>query len=210
MSPKFPMKVWHDKAGLLMQCKSASDDSTRLLMTFSGKVCNDKAASILIDSGATHNFVDAKYAKKSNMHVLPESGQVSCAGNAVASIQGYTKIHLDLQSFHGMVKMYVIDLPQDNDTDLILGQTWLTDHQASLDYADKCVKFIKEGKKLSLTCQDLPMFSNEVPLLNLTQLKREMRKENNVACTVFVHAASHGNAGGEEEISIQLRKVLGL
>ena len=59
-----------------MQCKNIADESERLFMTFSGKVKQDMSASILIDSGAAHNFVDASYAKKAKLHVTPETGKL--------------------------------------------------------------------------------------------------------------------------------------
>ena len=176
---KFPLEVWYDPCKPVMQCNNIAEETERLLMTFSGKVKQDLTASILIDSGATHNFVDASYA-----------------GDTSASVQGYAHVRLNLQSFHGVVKMYTIDLPQDS---MILGQVWLKDHQATLDYANQCVRYFMNGRRLSLACQEQSVMTDScmtIPVLLFTEFKKETRKKCNAMFTVFVHCVQTDDAGG--------------
>ena len=195
---KFPLEVWYDPCKPVMQCKNIADETERLLITFSGKVKQDMTASNLINSGATHNFVDASYAKKAKLHVTPETGQVACARDTSASVQGYAHVRLNLQSFHGVIKMYIIDLPQDSSMDMILGQVWLKDHQASLDYANQCVRYFMDGRRLSLAGQEQSVMTDScmtIPVLNFTQFKKETRKKCNAVFTVFVHCVQTDDAG---------------
>ena len=134
-----------------MQCKNIADETDKLLMTFSGRLSKTcLLVSFLAKVVSTKLCIAPLSAtKKAKLHVIPENGQVACAGDTLASVQGYVHVRLDLQSFHGVV--YVIDLPQDGD--MTLGQVWLKDHKAALVYANRCVNLAKNGKRLVIRFQ---------------------------------------------------------
>ena len=148
---RFPMEVWYDSCKPAMQVQLIEDEDNQLMMTFAGKLgCH--SAKILVDSGATHCFISPNFVKNKKLSIFPDEGEVSCAGGTVTAIQGYVKVPVRLQSFSGLVKFYIMDLPNTSGLNAILGQTWTKEYQANLDYASECVHFQKEGKSAKIFC----------------------------------------------------------
>ena len=117
-------------------------------MTFSARV-NKHDASVLIDSGATHCFIDNAYIREHTLSVVPQQGQVACEGETLVPTHGFTKVKLDMQEFHGVIKCYAIDLPLQG-VDMILGETWLKPHKAQLIYGECGTVFFYQHDELRL------------------------------------------------------------
>ena len=125
------VEVWFDPPELQLECRVTA--SEKWMMIFGSTVNSNSQADVLIDSGASHSFIDAAYAAKHHIGVLPAKGSVACAGDSKVPIRGVARIKLDMQSYVGVVQAYVIDLPS-KDMDIVLGQTWMLEHQAHLRY----------------------------------------------------------------------------
>lgn len=213
----------HSPSTPSMTCNAlGAGHSESLQMTFPARV-NKYATSVLIDTGATHCFVDKAFAERLGLRVVPEIGQVACGGDMQATTTGFAAFPLKMQSFHGIVKCYVIEMPQ-HGFDIILGETWLTPRQAVLDYGSRTVTYSQAGKSKSLqsgprdtatdACADISlslMSAKELQELH-TEFKSEIRRAGNKAFTVFVHfqeAPKPQPEGQAAEIVDEFRDVFG-
>ena len=143
------MEVWYDSPKLPVSALRADmmnfhDDAKPLSMLFGGTLEN-KPANFLVDTGASHNFVDRSFAMKHKLTWLGESGEVNCGGRHTAQISGTLETYAKVQGFASSQKFYVTDLPFS--VDCIFGQTWLEDHKALVDYDKRVVRFRIRGQQ---------------------------------------------------------------
>ena len=82
------MDLWLDKGKPMMECRRLHDESEALMMTFPGQIkAHGKLmdADILIDTGATHCFIDASFARSQNLpetlNICPQSWPVKVPGH---------------------------------------------------------------------------------------------------------------------------------
>ena len=193
------MEVWYDSPKLPVSALRADmmnfhDDAKPLSMLFGGTLEN-KPANFLVDTGASHNFVDRSFAMKHKLTWLGESGEVNCGGRHTAQISGTLETYAKVQGFASSQKFYVTDLPFS--VDCIFGQTWLEDHKALVDYDKRVVRFRIRGQQRGyLRCledgEGLPQPpSRGQPLLSSMQFKK-MVKDGNPAFLVTVTATENG------------------
>ena len=152
-TPPSSYTIWYAPPAAQMALQFMTEEGESQIMLFSGYVANDPA-SILIDSGATHSFVDESYASKHHLSIIPDGGTVICGGNAEAAVKGYVSVSIQLQSFVDTVKLYVIAFPKQPDFDVVFGQTWLKQYGASIDYVTEKVSFQMQGQQLHIQCGD--------------------------------------------------------
>ena len=152
---KFKMEVYYDATDseeLHGICKTAANASRRLKMTFHS-IVNDKfQAAVLIDSGASHCFMSNTYAKRIGLIVKTKRGHVDCAGDRSTPIEGKTSINLRVQGYNEEVQFLIIDLPSGQDSDMILGESWLEEHDANVDYGKSAVQYLLAGRWSMLKC----------------------------------------------------------
>ena len=169
----FPIQAWYDPPaqeksnhlpGIPTQPWNISDDGPRirfkpapvlhtlqsrhpaLSMTFQASV-SDIPARLLIDTGAQDCFISQAFAAKAQLPVrtvrcLP----VEMAAGATAEVLGKTSARLQFQSHASSPVFYVLRaLPADYD--LILGESWLKQHQATLSYDGVPACLVTKGNK---------------------------------------------------------------
>lgn len=207
-----PMEMWFDPPLIEMSCNALAE-TQNLQMTFSSRA-NKQRAAVLIDSGATHCFIDNAYVKRHKLSIVPQRGQVNCGGDVSVITHGFTKIHLDMQEFHGVVKCYAVDLPL-QEVDIILGETWLKPHKAQLHY-DKygTVYFQQDGETRRLhhegTAEPPQSQRVSIPVLNAKQMRRELKSKRANAFIVHVHAKEEGSLLGQgSEITGKAKEIVG-
>src|SRR3569623_1617114 len=122
-------------------------------MMFSGKAAAAKA-NILFDSGASLNFVSAKFAKQTGITVRPTAQTVRLADDAVGEILGEAKVYVQLGSFHKPVQCLVMNLLFE--VDLILGDEFMIRHNCILHYGKSCVMIQKGKRHLTVKSLALP------------------------------------------------------
>ena len=142
-------------------------------MLFTAKF-GKQPGKVLVDPGATHNFISSEFVHKLRLTMSPNSGQVSCGGASTLSIQGCVDIQISLQQYFGIVRFYVLDLP-DSAFDAVLGQNWLKKFDANIDYANQQV-LLKNGSKV-LTLKCVPNDSS--PLLTALQMQEHFKDDSN-------------------------------
>jgi len=112
------------------------------VMTFQG-LASGALASILIDSGASHGFIDTTFAMHHGFARHPTKTSVKIADGTYASTTSVTNVRVKIQGHISEIPCYVIDMKQQYD--VILGDTWLEKYDALLDYKTKqCI--VRKGR----------------------------------------------------------------
>jgi gag-polyprotein putative aspartyl protease/Zinc knuckle len=116
------------------------------LLRINGKV-NGKSAWILIDSGATENFVDESFVKENQVPIQPTPKlNVQMAnghGHNITNI--INSQQLTIQTYHtNNLSAYVMPLQR---YDLILGKPWLNETNPIIDWPKNTVIFAKGWRK---------------------------------------------------------------
>ena len=116
-------------------------------MVFSG-LASGASAKILLDTGASHCFIDQSFAEQNGLALHPTRTKVQLADGSEASslLKCHVKVHLSRHISE--VSCYVLDMQQQYD--LILGEDWLNKHRANLDYGSKTCSVFKNSTKFSL------------------------------------------------------------
>ena len=97
-----PMQLWYDEGHEEMECKCIRSKSRKLLMTFQNSIQLGNElirVDTLIDSGASHCFLDRQNAEDYGFTLKPHRGKVNCAGNGMAEVQGSAMVTLQIQGF---------------------------------------------------------------------------------------------------------------
>jgi hypothetical protein len=79
------------------------------------------------------------------LDVQPCSGNVIRAGTETVPIKGYMNVRVQVQALSEVVKLHVVDLIGGK-LHAILGQTWLSEHQAVISFHDKVVRCYSGGR----------------------------------------------------------------
>ncbi len=210
-----PMELYYDEGHEEMDCKSMGSKPTKLLMTFPSSIhLRDETnqtirVDTLIDSGATHCFLDRQIAKDYGFKLKPHRGEVNCAGDGVVEIQGSTTVTLQIQRFKANIHMYVIDLPLNQNLGVILGQTWLLRFKANLDFSNLCVPYCQNGTKGTkgrLLCQQAEAWAqtsngNYGPCLSVAQYTKASKAKSAYTFMVNVMAAPDEEPNIDERAS---------
>jgi len=114
---------------------------------------NSSAIAILVDSGSTHNFIQARIAKFLGLQVTPAQSFHVLVGNGeeLACSSICKQVPLQLGSHTFLVDLFLLPL---SGAEVVLGVQWLTTLGPVLtDYEQLTMKFIREGKLVELKGQ---------------------------------------------------------
>jgi hypothetical protein len=139
------------EAGLLSDrilAASRKDPAKLPRMMFSGIGAAAKA-NILFDSGASANFVSAKFAKQTGITIRPTAQAVRLADDVAGEILGEAIVYIQLGAFYKPVKCYVMNLLFE--VDVILGDEFMARYNCILHYG-KSVVMIQKGKRHLTVC----------------------------------------------------------
>ena len=181
---------------------NAGGDAEQLVMSFPGFV-DDCPACVLVDSGASHNFIDRAVVAKQGLREHAASGAVSAAGQKSVPVKSYVQARVRCQAMSEVIKLYVVDMPAPN-LHVVLGQCWLKAHRAVLSFADSCVRFWRGDRRCVLKC--VSDHTSVLPLpppmpshsLNFMQFWEAVQEKGSKCFVVNVMAASEPVAVGEE------------
>ena len=108
-------------------------------------VLQGQRVSVLIDGGASHNFIDAALLKRRHIPTVEFEGfKVEVAGGSTMPCNRYIPgMKLTLGRHELVQDVYVMDLP---DTNIILGVQWLsTLGPITTNYKTMEMSFVEEG-----------------------------------------------------------------
>ncbi|BDA51628.1 probable transposon Ty3-G Gag-Pol polyprotein [Coccomyxa sp. Obi] len=138
------------------------------LLRYTGTLCG-RPARILIDSGASHNIVAAKWLRQHNIKGQLESGKRQVKfGNGETDTTSETLLQAKLRlsrAYGERLDFSVAGL--DIDYDIILGKPWLYGRNPRIDWRKDRVTFDFNGQPITLSCT-LPHSSEQV-LLNFME-----------------------------------------
>ena len=78
---------------------------------------------VLIDGGASHNFIDVAWVKRRGIHTESFDGfSVAAAGHTMECSQRIPKLKVTLGNYTVIETFYVVDVP---DMNVVLGVQWL-------------------------------------------------------------------------------------
>jgi hypothetical protein len=98
-----------------------------LTMQFTGCVAGQQTC-LLLDSGATHSFLNSEFCKQLGVTITHKAGTVTAVDGGHLPIVGSCVVPVLIQSYSGDVPFLVTDLaPQ---WEAILGKTWLNSTKA--------------------------------------------------------------------------------
>ena len=143
--------IWYDPPVSPMHCNFSTEEGESLMMVFPG-IIRAAPVQILIDSGASHNFIDQSLCQKLGLTINKDPGQVACGGNATVSSLGYVHVQLQMQSYVETVRLIVMPVADTAAFQVVLGQQWLRQHGASIDYTHECVSLRHNNRQHVLAC----------------------------------------------------------
>jgi hypothetical protein len=139
------------------QTHSAAALTHGLDMLFTGRVAGSDAqvlitaANILIDSGATAPFISPECADRLQLHIrrTRPGGVIRLADGTSVPSQGTCVATLTIGSFRSKLELIVAPLSQQ--FDVILGNSWLKQHDAVINYRDETVTLFRGTRKYTVS-----------------------------------------------------------
>jgi transposase InsO family protein len=131
------------KCSMLARSQAKSKAQGKLL-TISGKL-NGRAVRVLVDSGASENFISEKAVKIAGCQTRNkvESPVVLADGRKVNSKKETLPCDLMMGTYKGKMKFVVFPLPR---YDVILGKGWLEKINPRIDWRENVIEFREHGQ----------------------------------------------------------------
>lgn len=145
----WPVEIYWDPP-LIVEAKTAirnmmpkTDDANSMM--FEGLVAGTYAR-ILLDTGATHNFLDGAMQRRLGLKLLPtQHASVSFADNSTARLKGECRVKIKIGKMTAQITALVLD-DMSQCGDLILGDPFLIKHDVMLRPA-KCTALVNCGNR---------------------------------------------------------------
>ena len=168
----------------------AQQSDSPLTMLFEG-LLERQAARVLLDSGATANFLSKTMLESTGLPLWKSDAVVSLADGNDNPIFGETKVSVHIGALHLRVNCFVTDLAPD--FDFTMGNGFLLSRQAVLNYFNSTCTVVQDKKVITLnplssSSPSSRLQQRSVPtaasarapvdklLLNVTQCKRAVHK----------------------------------
>lgn len=103
---------------------------------------------MLLDSGASTSFVSKKVLDSCGLALSPTSATLSLADGKTSPILGTTELNLRIGGFHSRVTCFVTTLA--TEFDMIIGNIYLTEFRAVLNYYTSNCTLVCHGKTYKL------------------------------------------------------------
>ena len=128
----------------------------------------------LVDTGASHCYVSQAYVEQAGIPVRPSPNWLKLADNTQAVSNGTCTSALDLQTYSGPIKCFV--LPLSDQFDLILGDDWCNETGCEISYCDHCLRCNDhDGRRHSLIIQS-GQHQVHCPVMSAVNLNTEMEQ----------------------------------
>ncbi len=115
-------------------------------MQFSGRVAG-AAASVLVDSGASHCFANASFCEEIGLRFMPLSAELQVANGETVPVVGSVRVEVKVQQYTEQLTLLVTDLAERYG--IILGDEWMLRHGAPFHYVTKSLRFSHKRKCLA-------------------------------------------------------------
>ena len=108
-----------------------------LSLLFDAQLAGRRSRTVLVDTGASHNFISMVFAKLAGLRIQPSPlHTVGMANSASAQIKGMVQVPARMGRYRSVITAHVMD-PIIPGVDLILGNAWLTSTAGMVQYSDR-------------------------------------------------------------------------
>lgn len=163
------------------------------LMHFDG-MANHRPANILIDAGASANFLSLSFAKEGKIpiHQLTEQRSVKLPNGQWMEIAGYTFLSVQIQRYTTQLPVFVLPI---DEYDLILGVPWLQKENPLINWKSFRFRLRLSNGEVETLCarkrniqyiesmntMEEAQSTRKIPLMNYRQAKRALRNPKTIA-----------------------------
>ena len=170
------------------------------LLSFYGTVNNTENIEILIDSGATNNFISEELVKRIRIPTMnTKPFQIRVANGDPETIKYCTEpCSVEIQEFKDMVCCNVLKMGKER---IILGKSWLRKHNPAIDWVKDSIQFKKQN--ITITKSENTMIWRSKRLVNLIEHVGKQTEE------IFLVAIAKSEERDFEKTSDQeLKKIM--
>lgn len=187
---------------------SALGSTKKPSMVFDGSA-NGAFATFLVDTGATHSFVDSSFASELGLARAKANAQIQLADGSTQHASTQTNLSIRIQNHKTTIPCYILDMQEQ--FDVILGDTWTEKVGAIINCEDKTISVKKQGARLTIypnsdeSHNESDSHVNTL-FLNAAQLQRHLRQG---ARTFMVRVTDSGiQLEGQEHCSPDIQKLI--
>ena len=184
---------------LKKQVERAKKSPSRGLMYVKGQIAGKVATSIMVDTGATHNFISEGEARKLGLKLEKDSGRMKAVNSKAFTTAGVAKqVVVKLGSWQGKTDFVVAQM---DDFDVVLGMEFLIAHHVIPVPAANSLMIMGEDPCVVPVQNKQP---EEIKLISALQFKRGVKRQE----PSFVVFMKGGEEGVEKDIPSAVRDAL--
>ena len=151
LEQSWPMQVYWDPCD--RQPTLSACGKSGLTMQFGCSV-QGHYGTLMADSGASHEFLNAPMARQIGLRLDPAGvATAELADGRVVPVVGSAKVQLRVQGTYQTVTVLVAELS--NDWDIILGDSWFKAHGAELSWEHRQLRYRRSRKRYVWRCHDM-------------------------------------------------------
>ena len=175
---------------------------TGLKMSFVSQVAGVPART-LVDTGSAQTILTRTFAEAGGLKIqnCGEDENVILPDGSSLNVVGTARVTLAHHKYREQIRFSIVDLQIP--FDLIIGDDWLTDHKAILQYVPSSVKSWKQGKQFVLKGKKDTSCKNDDPKLSLLtamQTKRSLRKGCEAKLVMVTQLTDDQATGKDEDV----------
>ncbi len=164
-----------------------------------------RQVNVLIDCGATDNFVSSKLIHglgfRSDLRLVPHVVSVATGRTSVSDRQ-LTQIELKLGEHIEKIDLNILDLAAH---DIILGKPWLNKHNPQIDWLTDTLTFQSiDGKNIILSRNQ----AANIPMISHTQVKKAIRQREEVSL-IYIQASTSNDTNSDSINNIDTHVIGG-
>lgn len=177
-----------------------------LTMTFRGTAAG-YPVTVAADSQASHSFVDQKWVQNSGAHMIPFADTVELADGTSVKIIGQCTFRLHIGPLHDVIRSYVLSCLSPHH-DVILGDDYLLDRKAVLDFDRKCLTVLKGQRRFTISAwrapQQLTHIAGPPISISALQARRALKKPGAADKAFVVVVKNHHEAEPTSDCDVNL------
>jgi hypothetical protein len=150
-------------------------------------IVGNRPSHVLIDSGASHNFIHDALVSALNLPLRREPGSVKCGGNSDVSSLGKVYVPVKIDPYHETLEFIAMPLADTSHFQVVLGQTWLRAHSAVIDYSASHVTLLHDSQCLLLP---FGVENSSHTYLSSMQFQRKLDKPDSKLFVMYLTATN--------------------
>ena len=186
---------------------SALDGQAHSPIIFNGRL-NGYPVRVLVDSGATEDFLDRKSARAAGVSIVPAGTELEVT--LADGRQQWSKLVnqdavLCIGDYQEQRTLHVMDLVG---YDVILGKPWLTQHNPRVDWRTNQVYLDVDGHTVELKAEDEDARTPRISVISAKQLKRDAAANEQIFLTTLKAMNDGGDSTAAPPLDKNLQQIL--